>query len=82
MILDDRSRDQLWEKGYVEKYLCIVFLGPGSFPVNIDHIRQRLEGIKGNSNRQCHLGNREISKAARQDFANYLCQEIKVFKIK
>ena len=60
MILHNRSCDQLWEKGYVEKYFCIVFLGPGCFPVNIDHIRHCLKGKERNTDRHANLRQRQM----------------------
>ena len=60
MIFDNRTGDQLWEKGYVQKYFCIIFLGFGCPAVYIDHIGHRLKRKEGNTDRHADLWKRQI----------------------
>ena len=54
-IFYNRSCDQLWEKGNIQKHMPEIVLCRHLSPVHIDHIGQRLESIKRNSDRKRHL---------------------------
>ena len=58
MILNDRSRDQLWEKRDIQKHLSEILLNRSISPINIDHVGKCLKSKKRYSDRHPDLRNR------------------------
>ena len=50
LVLDDRSRDQLREEGYIEGQLQHISLHGALAAIHVNYIRQGLEGKERNSN--------------------------------
>ena len=60
LIPDDRARDQLWEKRYVQADVDEVFLHPAVAAIDVDDVAHRLEGEERDADRQRDLGNRQV----------------------
>ena len=69
VILHDRTGDQLREKRYVQKQLPEIRLRRGVAAVDVDHIGENLEGVKGDANRQGDLRDGQLN--ARQQIQRF-----------
>ena len=58
-VADDRPGDQLREHGDVKRQRKRIFLRPGLVAVHVDHITERLEGVKRDADRHDNAGQRE-----------------------
>ena len=52
LVTDDRSGDELWEKGHVKPHVQDTALGGRFLPIDVDDVAHGLEGIEGDANGQ------------------------------
>ena len=68
VVPDDGPRDELREEEHVERGVSRALLSGGVVAVDVDDVRDRVEGEEGDADRQQHLGHGEgrCSPAARE----------------
>ena len=54
-VADDRSGDTLVEEARVQKKLEVIPLRLHLSAVNVDNVTEKLEGVEGDTDRQCDL---------------------------